>query len=246
MKMQYLKLVNLNKLPSCSASSLELWFLWGSQVLQPWATDYYKKVYKSNMEKLSSVGWLFTLWVRNLTFLPAFSSTSWFYRNTCLWKHTFLVAYSLSIFTKQGKGVELCKNCLMKPHGTQDSLLNRDKQGNSDSQKHLLSPSKKILVTLSWLMTSILHWRNHKMCKVKGKPKAGNLYSLQQDDCCSPAALMAAAGLWQNRDLKPQFGKALNYMLKGMAAGLFFLLLLQHKDEFKIFYLFLKFKISAY
>lgn len=119
---------------------------------------------------------------------------------------------------------------------TQDSLLNTDKQDNSDSQKHLLSSSQRILVTLSWVM--ILHWRNHKMCKVKGKPKATNLHWLQQEECCLQAALMPTAGLWQSRDLKLQFSKALNYILKGMAAGLFFLLLLWHKDEFKIFFFF--------
>lgn len=62
---------------------------------------------------------------------------------------------------------------------------------------------------------------------------------------CLQAALMATTALWQNRVLKIQFCKALNYILKGMAAGLIFSLLLQHKNNFN-FFLFLKFKTSAY
>lgn len=124
-------------------------------------------------------------------------------------------------------------NCLVRTHETQDSLLNKYRQDNSDAQKHHLSSSKTTLVTLSWL--TILHWRNHKMCKMSGKAKATSLHSLHQE-CCLQAAPMATAGLWQNRDLKLPFCKALNYMIKGMAAGLaLLLLLLQHKNEFKQF-----------
>lgn len=40
---------------------------------------------------------------------------------------TFLIAHLLSTFHESA---ELDENCLMKPRGTQDNLLNREKQEN--------------------------------------------------------------------------------------------------------------------
>lgn len=156
---------------------------------------------------------------------------------------TFLIAHLLSAFDES---VELGENCLMKPHGTQYNLPKREKQGNWFlGTSAVISLPKKNLVTLSWL--PILHWRNCKMYKVKGDQKQPTYTPWKKKNVAYKQLWLLQLDYDRTGYWKFSFAKHSTTFLKGMAAGLFFSLLLQHKDNIKFFFLlFLKFKTSAY